>query len=300
MPFPGLKYWRRFADRLYAVTTESELFGRAAQSAFYFSLAIFPFLLFVISLFGLVLRSADDFRSETYAYIGRVMPGAASELVRRTMDEIASNSSGGKLTIALIVTLWSASAGVDSVRSGLNAVYGLRDSRMWLKTKVQSLILTGVISMIFGLVLTIVFYGWNLIEVTLEKLGSRVASPTILVILQWASILLLMLFAFEVIYNLLPDFKKRRWRWITPGTISAIVLWLILTSGFRVYISYFNSYDRTYGSLGAVIILMLWLYLTALVVMVGGAINTVTEELHDDALDETQTNTADAPEGSKL
>lgn len=281
MPDRDLNYWRKFAVRLYTVTADSELFGRAAQSAFYFSLAIFPFLLFVISIFGLILRSADGFKSETYAYIGRVMPGAASELVRRTMDEVVSNSSGGKLTIALIVTLWSASAGIDGIRSGLNAVYGLRDSRMWLRTKIQSVLLTGVLSIIFGVVLTIVFYGWNLFEVTLEKLGFPVASPAILTVTQWASILLLMLFAFEVIYNLLPDFKKFRWRWITPGSIAAIVLWLILTTGFRVYISYFNSYDRTYGSLGAVIILLLWLYLTALVVMVGGAINTVSHELHD-------------------
>ncbi len=99
-----------------------------------------------------------------------------------------------------------------------------------------------------------------------------------------------MLFAFEVIYNLLPDFKKRYWKWITPGSIAAIILWLILTTGFRTYISYFNSYDRTYGSLGAVIILMLWLYLTALVVMVGGAINTVTQELHDDVVNEDRIN----------
>ncbi len=138
MPDRDINYWWRFAVRLYTVTTESELFGRAAQSAFYFSLAIFPFLLFVISMFGLILRSADDFKSETYAYIGRVMPGAASELVRRTIEEVASSSSGGKLTIALIVTLWSASAGVDGLRSGLNAVYGLRDSRIWFRTKFQS------------------------------------------------------------------------------------------------------------------------------------------------------------------
>lgn len=281
MPDRDLNYWRKFAVRLYTVTAESDLFGRAAQSAFYFSLAIFPFLLFVISIFGLILRSADAFKSETYSYIGRVMPGAASELVRRTMDEVVSNSSGGKLTVALIVTLWSASAGIDGIRSGLNAVYGLRDSRMWLRTKIQSLLLTSVLSIIFGVVLTIVFYGWKLFEVTLNKLGFPVASPVILTVIQWVSILLLMLFAFEVIYNLLPDFKKFRWRWITPGSIAAIVLWLILTTGFRAYISYFNSYDRAYGSLGAVFILMFWLYLTALVVMIGGAINTVSHELRD-------------------
>lgn len=84
-----------------------------------------------------------------------------------------------------------------------------------------------------------------------------------------------MLFVCEVIYNLLPNYKRPKWRWVTPGSIVAIALWLLLTNGFRLYLGYFNSYSKAYGSLGAVIILLLWLYLTALVVIVGGAINSV-------------------------
>src|SRR5690349_20395109 len=91
-----------------------------------------------------------------------------------------------------------------------------------------------------------------------------------------------MLFACEVIYNLLPNFKKYRWDWVTPGSIVAILLWLLLTRGFRLYLEYFNSYNKAYGSLGAVIILMLWLYLTAIVVMIGGVINAVLREMQDE------------------
>ena len=90
-----------------------------------------------------------------------------------------------------------------------------------------------------------------------------------------------MLFACEIIYNLLPDFKKFRWAWVTPGSIVAIVLWVVLTSGFRLYLGYFNSYNKAYGSLGAVMIMMLWLYLTASALMIGGAINSVLLELRD-------------------
>lgn len=281
MRFPDLKYWREFFNRLYEVTAATDLFGRAAQSAFYLSFAIFPLLIFLVSIFGLLLDATDGFKAETYSYLNRIMPGAASELVKHTIDEIASNSTGSKLTIGLIATIWSASAGVDGIRSALNTVYGLRDRRSWWLTKLQSLGFTLVVTLIVGVVLTIVFYGWQLVQIGTTKLGFPIFSPVILVLIQWASILLLMLFACEVIYNLLPDFRKLRWKWVTPGSIVAIVLWLILTSSFRVYISFFNSYDKAYGSLGAVIVLMLWLYLTALVIMIGGAINKVTHDLED-------------------
>ena len=97
--------------------------------------------------------------------------------------------------------------------------------------------------------------------------------------------LLVMLFACELIYNLLPNFKRFRWIWINTGSIVAIVLWIVLTTAFRTYLGYFNTYDRTYGSLGAVIIMMLWLYLTALALMIGGAINAILRELHDENSD---------------
>ncbi len=95
-----------------------------------------------------------------------------------------------------------------------------------------------------------------------------------------------MLIACEFIYNFMPDFRKFRWIWLTAGSLVAIMLWLILTSGFRTYLHFFNSYDRTYGSLGAVIIMLLWLYLTAMVIMIGGAINAVLNELRDADQDE--------------
>ena len=106
-------------------------------------------------------------------------------------------------------------------------------------------------------------------------------------------ILLIMLFACEIIYNLLPDFKKFRWVWITPGSVVAILLWIILTTGFRTYLGFFNSYNKAYGSLGAVIIMMLWLYLTASALMIGGAINAVLHDMREKA--ENEENEPDSP-----
>lgn len=274
--------WKRFFWGLYKKTMDTDIFSRAAQVAFYFSFSLFPLLFFLISLFGIVLETTDGLKAELFTYVRQIMPSSAFELVRKTVEEIIESSSSGKLTIGLAITLWSASAGIDSVRSALNAVYELRETRWWWKTKAQSLAITLLLILLVAVVLGIVFYGWQAAQVALSYVGLQVTSPLVLVSIQWISILLVMLFACEVIYNLLPSFKKYRWEWITPGSIIAILLWLLLTRGFRLYLDYFNSYNKAYGSLGAVIILMLWLYLTAIVVMIGGVINAVLHEMREE------------------
>jgi len=273
---------KRFFWGLYRKTMETDIFSRAAQVAFYFSFSLFPLLFFLVSLFGIVLESTEGLKAELFTYVRQIMPSSAFELVRKTVEEIIDSSSSGKLTLGLAITLWSASAGIDSVRSALNAVYELRETRWWWKTKAQSLAITLLLILLVAVVLGIVFYGWQAAQVALSYIGLQVTSPLVLVSIQWISILVVMLFACEVIYNLLPNFKKYRWDWITPGSIVAIVLWLLLTRGFRLYLEYFNTYNKAYGSLGAVIILMLWLYLTAIVVMIGGVINAVLREMRDE------------------
>lgn len=285
--------WKQFFYALYLKAMETDIFSRAAQVAFYFSFSLFPLLFFLVSLFGILLDSTDGLKGELYSYIRQIMPGSAFDLVRKTVEEIIESSSGGKLTIGLAITLWSASAGIDSVRNALNAVYELRETRWWWKTKLQSLALTLILILLVAVAVGIVFYGWQLAQTGLAAIGFQVTSPLILVSIQWIAILLTLLFACEVVYNWLPNFKRYHWVWITPGSIVAIILWLLLTRGFRLYLEYFNSYNKAYGSLGAVIILMLWLYLTAIVLMIGGAINAVlynirveSEEINDESNEE--------------
>lgn len=274
--------WKKFFVRLYDESFDADIFSRAAQVAFYFSFSIFPLLFFLVSLFGIILDSTTDLKKELFDYLRQIMPWSAFDLVRTTVDEITENSSTGKLTFGLAITLWSASAGIDSIRSALNAIYKLRESRSWWRTKLESLGLTLILIVLIAVVLSIVFYGWQLVQLGLAGIGFQVTSPLVLVSIQWISVLLLMLFTCEVFYNIVPDFKKWQWLWITPGSIVAIVLWLLLTSGFRLYLEHFNTYNRAYGSLGAVIILMLWLYLTSVALLVGGAINSVVGGLRSE------------------
>lgn len=270
---------KELALSLYEKVTETDIFSHAAQVAFFFSFAIFPFLYFVISLFGLVLESSDALKAELFRYLRQVMPWSVFDLVSRTIEEIIQNSSSGKLTIGLVVTLWSASAGFDAIRAALNTINNLKETRIWFRTKAESLLLTFIISILVGVVLAIVFYGWQIFETGLNKIGVQSDWPLLLKSIQWISIFFVMLLVCEVIYAFLPNFKKIKWHWITPGSVAAILMWILLSTAFRTYLGYFNSYDRTYGSLGTMIIMMLWLYLTASALMIGGALNAVLDAL---------------------
>ena len=248
--------------------------------AFYFSFALFPLLFFLITLFGIVLSSADDLRGELFYYLRQVMPYSAYNLVQTTIKEITENSSGGKLTLGFFTALWFASAGIDSIRVALNSVYNLRETRDWWKTKLLSLLFTLVIAALISIALATVFYGWKFISFAFSALSLPIPAPFFLVFIQWITVLFVLLIVFGMLYNFIPNHSPRRWHWITPGSVVGIVLWLILSSVFRLYLHFFNSYNKTYGSLGAVIILMLWLYLTSLVILIGGLINCIFLEMN--------------------
>ncbi len=271
-------FFKRFYEK---ALFEEDILSTAAQVAFYFSFALFPLLLFLISLLGIILGSADDLRGELFFYLRQIMPSSAFDLVQTTIREVTENSSGGKLTIGILIAFWSASAGVDSLRIALNSVYSLNEQRSWIKTKLVALFSTLVLTLLIMIAVGIVFYGWKFLSLILDTVNLPISSPFILIILQWITVLVVLTIIYGLIYNFLPNHKPFKWVWITPGTITGIVLWLALSYLFRLYLSYFNSYDKTYGSLGAVIILMLWLLLTALVILIGGIINATLQEMTD-------------------
>lgn len=271
--------WKAFFARLYERTFDAEVLDRSAQVAFYFSFSIFPFLFFLLSLFGLVLDNAEAFRDELYAFIDRLLPLGAAGLVKTTVNEIVQASTTGKVTFGLALTLWSASAGVDSLRTALNAIYGLKETHSWWRTKLRSIALTVLFITIIFAALALFFFGWQIAAAVLARLGLGSASPLLLTGIRWTAMAAVMLLACEIVYNLVPSFRTFRWYWITPGSIPAILLWLIVTNGFSLYLDHFNTYNRAYGSLGAAMVLILWLWMNAVVVLVGGVINAVVLEL---------------------
>jgi membrane protein len=272
-------YVKAVLFRLYDVFWEEDVLSRSAQVAFYLAFSLFPLLLFLVNLFGLILGSADDLRMELFSYLRQIMPYSAYVLVQRTILEVTENSSGGKLTFGLVVALWSASAGMDSLRIALNHVYKLKETRSWWLTKFESLLFTLLLIFLMTFVLGSVFYGWKFLSVLLKLINLPIQSFLILQLIQWITFIIVLFLTFGIVYRYLPNQKDSRCSWISPGSLTAIILWILLTNGFRLYLNYFDNYDKTYGSLGAVIILMLWLYLTALVMLIGGSLNSVIAEI---------------------
>lgn len=274
--------FKNFAKRLYdKAFNEEDLLSAAAQVAYFFAFAMFPLLLFLVSLIGIVLENSDDLRAEMFLFLSQVMPGSAYELVKTTVEEVTQSSSGGKLTFGLAAALYSASAGLDSIRIALNGVYNLTETRPWWKTKLLTLAMTLGLGVLVAIALGVVFYGGKFISLILGSISLPIQSPIFLGILQVATVLVVLTIVFALLYNYLPKHKESKWVWVTPGAILAILLWLAVSYAFKLYLGYFNTYDKTYGSLGAVIILMLWLYLTALVILFGGSLNAVLQEFTD-------------------
>lgn len=282
----------KFIVRLYQKAFHDDIFSRAAQVAFYFSFSIFPLLFFLVTLFGLILDNTEEYQLQLFDYLRQIMPRTAFELVRNTIVETAQNSSTGKLTFGFLVAIWSASAAIDSLRVALNHVYSLKETRYYWTTKSTSLALTIAIGTLFFIALALIFYGSHLIAYFFSHISIAIESDVILWLLKVLTAFVVIKILFAIIYNLLPNHKKFRWDWTTSGANIGIILWLIFSFAFRLYLQYFDTYARTYGSLGAMIVLMLWLYLTALVILIGGAINAILIEIREE-LDEEKNDTVD-------
>ena len=264
---------KSFGKRLYEKINDDDILGNAAQVAFYFSFALFPLLLFLMTLTGIIISNKAEFQSQLFAILGEVMPKSAFDLVQKTLTEVTSNATGGKLTVGVLITLWSASAGIDNMRGTLNEVYNLKETRSWFKAKLTSFLLTLGLGVLILITLGLIVYGSQTLDALLP-----IDSPYILAALEWILVIALLLLAFAFLYNFAPNQDPFQWKWIAPGAVIGVILWILFSFAFRLYLRYFDSYAATYGSLGAMIILMLWLYLTALVILIGGAINAIFDE----------------------
>ena len=269
--------WRELAKRVWKEVQEDQIFSRAAELSYYFLLALFPFLIFITSIIGFILGSGTGTRQTLFDYLARVMPPSAYQLISSTMTEVSAASSGGKISFGILAALWAASNGMSAITSSLNAAYDLKESRPWWKERLTAIVLTIALSiLIISALLLVVAGGW-IAEWLARTYGLGPTFPFAWKIIQWPVVLGCLILAFALIYYFAPDTRKQAWQWLTPGAAIGVALWLLVSIGFRVYLQFFDSYSATYGSLGAVIILMLWLYFTGTAVLIGGEINSEIE-----------------------
>lgn len=271
--------WKRFAARLWTRINDHDIFGGAAKLSYYFLLALFPLLLVLMSLLGYFAESGSELRLKLISYLGQVMPSSAITLVHTTLDEISAARGSGKLSLGLLAALWAASNGMGAISETLNAAYGVKEQRSWWKVRLVSMLLTIALSILIVTALVIVLYGGYLGESVASHFGYSSLFTTAWKILQWPIALLFLFLTFNLIYYFGPAIRPRKRRWCMVGTLVAVVLWLLVSFGFRVYLHFFNSYSVTYGSLGALIVLMLWFYFTGLAILLGGEINSELQDL---------------------
>ena len=268
---------RQLAKRVWNETQQDDVFGRAAQLSYYFLLSLFPLLIFLTSVIGLVIGTESSIRQNLFRYLSHVMPPAAFKLIESTMQEVTAASSGSKISFGILAALWAASNGMGAITEALNVAYDVKESRPWWKQRLTAVSLTIALSVLIITALVIVLSGSKIADSLAAKYALASFFTLIWKILQWPIVLATMLFAFAMIYFFAPDVRDQKWAWITPGAVVGVVLWLIISFGFRLYLGHFDSYSRTYGSLGAVIVLMLWLFFTGAAVLIGGQVNAEIE-----------------------
>jgi membrane protein len=270
---------KKFIGRLWTRINDHDIFGRAAQLSYYFLLALFPLLLFLMSLLGYFAQAGSDLRTKLLTYLATVMPYSAVTLVRTTLDEISQSAGGGKISIGILAALWAASNGMGAISDTLNVAYGVKERRSWWKVRLVSICLTIMLSLLIVVALAIVLYGGRIGDAIAAHFGFSTAFTLGWKILQFPIALVFILLTFDLIYYFAPDDRRRRGRkWWNVGAITAVGLWLLVSFCFRLYLHFFNSYSVTYGSLGALIILMLWFYFTGLAILIGGEINSELEQ----------------------
>jgi membrane protein len=174
--------------------------------------------------------------------------------------------------------LWAASNGMGAISETLNAAYSVKETRPWWRVRLTSILLTVALSVLILLALTIVLYGGQIGERVSTHFGFGAAFIIAWKILQWPIALFFLLITFNLIYYFAPNVTPRERKFCSIGTVTAIVLWLLVSFGFRLYLHFFDSYSVTYGSLGALIVLMLWFYFTGLAILLGGEINSELDE----------------------
>ena len=256
---------------------EDNLLARAAELGFYFLFALFPMLLCASSILGLAAKRASVVYVALLHYLAIVIPHSAFQMVLDTFNQTAAEASGGKITFGLVAALWSASVGFAAIQDTANAVYKAKETRPYWLAKAQAIVVTLLLSVVISVTLAVLLGAdfvskWVRLRVFHHYLV--VAEIILVKAFAWVVVLAMLMLVFAIIYYYAPDVKNKRWYWLSPGAAIGIAGWLAASLGLRVYLYYFDSFSATYGSLGAVIILLTWFYITGLMLLAGAEINS--------------------------
>ena len=267
LPGHGLT-WKKFFSDLKTEVNRDMVFDWAGAVTYSGLLAIFPFMLFLLALASVVIQPSQA--EVLVEELGRVAPGAVTEILGERIRALGEGSSPGLLTVGALGAIWAASGGVQALSRALNVMYGVRESRPFWKVKGTAILMTlitGVLALAAALVAIVS-------PVIANFVGGPIGAAIVWLRLPAAGLLMMLLWA--ILYYVLPDVQQK-FKFITPGSVGGVILWVLASYGFSLYVANFGSYDATYGSVGGIIVMLLWIWISSLVLLIGAEVNAIIE-----------------------
>ena len=268
------KGWKDILLRVKDEISDDNIDMIAAGIAFYGLFAIVPALASLVSLYGLV---ADPHElPKHFEAVAALLPKEAAGLINEQLERVASaeqTSLGFAAVFGLLLTLYSATKGIKAIFTGLNVAYDEEESRSFIKYNVMAFLFTlgALLSVIVALGLIVV------LPAALKFIGLGFAAEWLVAILRWPILGALVILGMAILYRYGPSRDEPKWQWISWGAVSAAIIWIVGSMLFSLYVTYFENYNETYGSLGAVLLLLMWFYISAFVVLAGAELNSEME-----------------------
>jgi membrane protein len=267
--------WREVVRRTVREAMHDNCLGLAAQLAFYFLLALFPALLFLVALIGYV--PVETALSELLAALSTIAPHQLVELLRQQLSLIARTPQGGVLTLGIVGAIWSSSAAMVAIIDAMNRAFGVTEWRPWWRRRLVAICLTIALALLTVLALTLLLVGPAMILRLASWLGVAPVVALVWQMVRWPMIIYFVVLSVDLVYHLAPN-RHRRWVWVTPGSVLATTIWIAASLAFKLYVSRFEDYTAAYGAIGAAIVAMLWFYVSNVAILIGAELNAVIED----------------------
>nr|MEE4267560.1 YihY/virulence factor BrkB family protein [Candidatus Krumholzibacteria bacterium] len=269
-----------FLIRLQREMGYDDAMGMAAQIAFYAMLGLFPFMIFVLSTISM-FPLGDSLRPELLKALENQMPLEAAQYVTNVVIDLLPAQNQGLLSFGLAASLWGASMAIGALITTINRAYNIRPRRNIVHQKILSIILTLALSGLWLMAMTIILVGPKLTQELFQWMGIASETNTFWTSVRLPMAFLLNLAALSILYYVAPE-AKQKYRWILPGALTSTILWFGASSAFRFFLSNFGQYNKTYGSLAALVILMIWLWISGLLFLLGAEINSLMKRMEED------------------
>ncbi len=255
--------------------------GLAAQLAYYLILALFPFILVLVSLMGTF--GSPELASEVLSYFRQVMPEEAYEIIETFTANIISGraEAPGLLSFGILFTIWVASGAFAALINALNRAYDVQETRPFWKVRGIAILMTLGLSVLILVGVLLLVLGPQIGKTIADLFGLEETFLLVWDIVRWPVALFFMVVTVALLYYFAPDVEQP-FRWITPGGLIGVLLWVLASVVFNFYVSNFGSYNKTYGSIGAVIVLLLYLYISSLTILFGATLNAILVRMKEE------------------